>query len=502
MKTAIIYTRVSTVDQATDGYSLMVQARDCRKYAENNGYKVLKLFKEAGESAKLMDRTQLLMMLDYCTKHKPDALIVHKVDRLARNTENHYYIKGAINKVGTVLRSATEPISDDPAGEFIENILAGTAQFDNALRSWRTKMSMEALTQKGRWLFNVPYGYKLVSTGDNKSKVFIDPERGATVTQIFELFATGAYTQTEVLNKVNPLLSTSSKLSTHRVNRMLRNPFYMGIVRVKNMAPDGVRGEHSPLISPELFVSVQRVLAGKRGEKISRSRVNPDFPLRGVLQCGYCGRKLTGSWSKGKSKKYAYYHCTRTGCAFKSLPKTKAEKEFIQLLDAISPQKEYVESFKTVITKTWKIRTHSIMQESIQLNKRIKQIHRDKEAVALKNAQGATDNDTCKQLLSSLDNQIVATTVKLKELVIEDYDAQALINYSAYMLEHLTKIWERSSIAQKATLQKIVFPNGLIRDNQSYRTPELSPLYAIIRDSNGSKSHLVARRRVELLFQA
>jgi len=84
---AIIYCRVSTVEQAEKGYSLEAQERECRKFAENQSLEVEKVFIERGESAKTTDRTELQKLIKYSVENKKslDALIIWKYDRLARN---------------------------------------------------------------------------------------------------------------------------------------------------------------------------------------------------------------------------------------------------------------------------------------------------------------------------------------------------------------------------------------------------------------------------------
>ena len=87
---------------------------------------------------------------------------------------------------------------------------------------------------------------------------------------------------------------------------LLRNQLYAGIVDVPEYGVRNERGDFEPLISEELFYRVQSVLTVRLPTTVPRQRAHPAFPLRGFVRCEYCGRGLTGSWSKGRSK---VYHC-------------------------------------------------------------------------------------------------------------------------------------------------------------------------------------------------
>ena len=127
---AIIYCRVST-DEQVKGYSLGYQEKACREYAARNGLEIIKVFVEEGESAKFISRTKLTELLDYTKKHKGliDVLIVHKLDRFARNQHDHQAVRSLLTQYGITLRSATEPIDDTSTGKLMEGILASFNQF-------------------------------------------------------------------------------------------------------------------------------------------------------------------------------------------------------------------------------------------------------------------------------------------------------------------------------------------------------------------------------------
>src|SRR3989344_1629074 len=122
---AIIYIRVSSSEQVA-GTSLDDQEARCRKYCEERGFEVLRVFREEGASAKTADRKTLLEAMEYCRKNKGtvEAFVVWKVDRFARNTEDHFGVRKILMGYGVMLQSFTEPLGNNPAEKLMEVILA------------------------------------------------------------------------------------------------------------------------------------------------------------------------------------------------------------------------------------------------------------------------------------------------------------------------------------------------------------------------------------------
>ncbi len=157
MARAVIYVRVSTTDQV-DNYSLETQETECRKYCEREGLIVDRLFREEGESAKTVNRTELQEMLRYLTSHAKKReithVVVYRVDRLAREVGGHHTIKTTLSRLNVILQSVMERFDETPTGKLTENLMAVLAQFDNDLRSQRSRDGMMAAVAHGRWLWH------------------------------------------------------------------------------------------------------------------------------------------------------------------------------------------------------------------------------------------------------------------------------------------------------------------------------------------------------------
>ena len=199
---AVIYVRVSTKEQ-TENLSLPTQLRACEEYCHRQGYEVLERFQEEGESAKTTDRSQLQNLLTFCrlNKGRVHFVIVFNLTRFARDKYDHFALRSHLQSLGISLRSATEPIDDTSTGKLMEGVLAAFAQFDNDVRSDRTRAGMRAALELGRWVFLAPIGYINAPRAMGKSLI-PDPQRGPLVRRAFNEYATGWFTKQQLLQQV------------------------------------------------------------------------------------------------------------------------------------------------------------------------------------------------------------------------------------------------------------------------------------------------------------
>ncbi|HEX2342642.1 MAG TPA: recombinase family protein [Vicinamibacterales bacterium] len=162
---------------------------------------------------------------------------------------------------------------------------------------------MKAALELGRWTFLAPIGYLNAPRAMGKS-LMADPERAPIVRRVFEEYATGRYTKEQLLKHARAWGLTNRRgrpLTSQAIGMLLRNQLYAGIVDVPEYSIRGRRGDFEPLISEDLFYRAQAILSGRLPSTTPKQRTHPDFPLRGFVRCGACGRGLTGSWSKGCS---------------------------------------------------------------------------------------------------------------------------------------------------------------------------------------------------------
>jgi DNA invertase Pin-like site-specific DNA recombinase len=318
----VIYCRVSSKEQV-EGTSLESQELACRDYSRRNRLEVMQVFVDRGESAKFADRPQLLAMLSFCKNrdHAVEQLLVWKVDRLARNVGDHFNIKATLLKDGVRVVSVTEPIDAKPEGRLLETILAGFAQFDNDVRAARTVQGMKRKLEEGIYPWQPPLGYRGAAQPGSKKQQPDQPDQPAfgILQEAWAKFATGNFTKADILRFLHARgLETRSgrKITSQFVDHLFGDPFYAGILR-DPWTSEELPGRHLPMVSRTMFQAVQTVIAG-RNRSLPHIAVRPEFPLRSFARCPYCGYALTGSFSRGRSKYYAYYHCHNRRCEIRA----------------------------------------------------------------------------------------------------------------------------------------------------------------------------------------
>ena len=240
MAGAVIYIRVSTKEQ-TENLSLPTQLRACEEYCRREGLDVLARFKEEGESAKTADRTELQKLLTFCRTNKGRVhfVVVFNLTRFARDKYDHFALRSLLQSLGISLRSATEPIDDTSTGKLMEGVLAAFAQFDNDVRSDRTRAGMKAALEIGRWVFLAPLGYLNAPRALGKSLLH-DPERAPIIRQAFEDYATGRFTKQEIRERATAAGLRNRRgqpLSSQAIGTLLCNQLYAGPRSLRNLRP-------------------------------------------------------------------------------------------------------------------------------------------------------------------------------------------------------------------------------------------------------------------------
>jgi len=492
-KKAIGYIRVSSEEQIKN-YSLANQEEYIRKSAEERGYEIVKIFRDEGESAKTTDRLGLIGALDYARQQKKhiEALFIYRIDRLARNTIDYLGIRQLLSKSGIKIISATEPTDDTPEGEFIETILAATARFDNALKAKRTLDGMKKRLEAGWPHGKAPIGYLNTESPTDEKIVIKDPERFDLVKKAWQEMETGLYSINEMtkgLKKWGLITNRGNTISEQKVSELFRNKFYMGVLTSKRWGE--FKGKHEPMVSSKTFLKVQAILDGKSFTAVPKLRNNPDFPLRNFVICGNCNRPMTGSWTKGRSKRYPYYHCARCKSPFsRSTPKEQLEQEFISLLESIAPKKEVLRLFQEIVKATWKERYKMSSQAQKTLQRALDELETKREALIEKNLKGVYPDELFKEQLTKIDEEILVKKSLLSESEMDKIDIETLLNFASRFLEDFPRLWVNSNLEQKQRLQAAIFPEGLVWNYSGFRTPQLSLCFQLLQEKRLSRARL------------
>jgi site-specific DNA recombinase len=304
MKTFYGYIRVSTVKQGVQGVSLQEQRAAIEGYAARHGFTIVSWFEETQTAAK-RGRPLFTRMLKLLKNGKAAGVIIHKIDRSARNLKDWADL-GQLIDSGVDVHFATESLDLHSRGGRLSADLQAVVAAD-FIRNLRieTRKGFYGRLRQGLYPLPAPLGY--VDHGRGKPKT-PDPEKAPLIIQAFELYATATYnleTLREELYQRGLRNTRGGKVSLNGVSRILNNPFYAGLIYIKS-TNETFPGIHDPLISTVLFERVQGILKGKINTRTQKHL----FLFRRLLVCKYCRYSLIGELQKGTT----YYRCHTKDC--------------------------------------------------------------------------------------------------------------------------------------------------------------------------------------------
>ena len=301
--TAVIYARYSSDNQREE--SIEGQIRECTTYAEKNGITVVKHYIDRAYSARTANRPEFQQMVKDSERRLFDIVLVWKLDRFARDRYDAAHYKHILQKNHVKLVSATEPISDSPAGIMMESMLTGMAEYYSAELSEKIVRGMTENVLKGKYNGStVPIGYVI----DSDRHFQIDPLKAPFVVEAFKRYAEGA-TMKDIMNWLNRqgVKTGRNRAFTYgSVQTLLTKRRYIGENRFQDIVvPDTI----PVIIEKELFDRVQEKMAKNRRAP-ARHKAEDDYLLTTKLFCGMCGAMMFGECGTGRNKVvHHYYKC-------------------------------------------------------------------------------------------------------------------------------------------------------------------------------------------------
>jgi site-specific DNA recombinase len=330
MKKYFSYIRVSTVRQGS-GTSLVEQREAIERYASRWNLKIVEEFEEKETAAKL-GRPVFSHMLKSLKQGKADGLIIHKIDRSARNLRDWAEVGELIDQ-GAEIHFANENLDLYTRGGRLSADIQAVVAADY-IRNLReeVKKGFYGRIKQGLYPMPAPAGY--VDKGQGQPKE-VDPVQGKLVKMAFELYSTGNWSVRRLIRETYDMglrNRNGGKLSISGMCGLLRNPFYLGLICIKRTG-EMFSGSHVPLISKSLFDKVQTLLNNKA---VVRQTVHR-FLFNKLLTCEECQYKRIAELQKG----IIYYRCHTPDCSQKNIREDVVEAQFLVLLkDLMFGEKE------------------------------------------------------------------------------------------------------------------------------------------------------------------
>lgn len=498
---AVIYTRVSTREQAIDGMSLITQAKQCHAYAAHNDYKVIELFKEEGQSAKTINRPVLQSMLRFCAtqKGKIDAVIIARIDRLARHQMDYGKLRAMLGSYGIRVISVAEQFDDDPVGRFMESTLAGLAQLDNEIRAERSKNGMIEGVESGRWMWKPPFGYRTAIVNGKKNIAPISEDLSSLIREAWVLIDAGvppAEAHRRLVAK--GLASDGEPIAIQSFSKMLYKKIYKGVV--VGFGKEVVSDSIQPIVEPELWDRVYARLTRKNTKPTRYHKLSPDFPLRGLLYCDH-GHRMTGSSPRGNGGYYPKYHCPKCRGRKTSFDTAMVEEQFVAYLNELSYDERIREALTTAIDLTIEQRQKNSKENLRSLEKKLKALDEQEFQITQKNLKGVYNDELTARLLKKNGDEHAEVAGQIGEIQLANYAPEKAVRFGFEILTHVGSTWESiEDLSVKDRFQKWLFPAGLVFDGEKFGTSQKPLCLSIKKDFSEEKSLLVIPRGIEPLL--
>lgn len=332
--------------QGERGVSLPEQKEAIERHAARTGLALSQWFEERETAAK-RGRPIWNQMLKLLRNGKAAGVVIHKIDRSARNLKDWADLGELIDQ-GIEVHFANESLDlNSRGGRLSADIQAVVAS--DYIRNLReeAKKGIYGRLKQGFYPMRAPVGY--LDNGAAKPKT-VDPVRGPLIRKAFELYATGKVT---ILPLVDELYQmglrnlAGTRVTRNGLSTILNNPFYMGLIRIRKTGQI-YAGNHQPLISKRLFDDVQDMLAGR----FNRRTKGHDFLFRRYITCKSCRYSLIGELQKG----HVYYRCHTKACPMKGLREeavASVVEQNLRQLQFTDAERNYLAARIRVLKANW-----------------------------------------------------------------------------------------------------------------------------------------------------
>lgn len=385
IKKVAIYARVSTEEQASEGYSINAQLQTLRQYANLYNWEIVDEYVDEGISGKnITGRPAMQRLVADVEQEKFQAVLVWKISRLSRNMLDTLTLLDKFEDYGVKFISYSENFdTSSPIGRLVVQLMASIAEMERNTLSENVKLGMKQRALEGSWNGGVIFGYDSI-----EKELVINKEEAEVVKQIFTLYTQGKGLKAiaNQLNKNGYRTKRDRHFSINGVATILDNPVYNGKIswlkvenwdkkrrRGRNDNPILVEGQHEAIINDELWSLVQ---SRRKSKSFKQRQSNEPFLLSSIIRCPDCGQGMvpsitTYTLSDGTKRKHRYYVCSdfhnkgSAACKANSVKAYDAENALFQRIESFLSNKQKFDETINSLTKT-SIETIKILKKELE----------------------------------------------------------------------------------------------------------------------------------------
>ncbi len=490
---ALIYCRVSSTAQVRRGHGLDSQESRCREHAAAQGYPVDAVFPDdVSGGGDFMKRPGMVALLSYLDAQTDRSYVVifDDLKRFARDTEFHMKLRRELKARNARVECLNFKFEDTPEGEFIETIMAAQGELERKQNRRQVIQKMTARLMDGYYGFSAPYGYKYEKVPGHGKMIVPDEPRAAIVREAFEGVATGRFRSAA---EVKRFLEAQADvpLNKHGVLRwqfvvdLLRRSLYAGLITVEKWNIHNHPGKHEPLISYETWCKAQEMMDGKAIAP-ARKDINADFPLRGFVLCGDCGKPYTACWSKSRTgKKHPYYLCIQKGCPSenKSVRRAYVEDAFEDTLKSLRPAHTLFELVREMFKDAWELhhgraadRQEHLRRQALGLQDRI-----DRLLDRIVDAKNDSVVTAYEARIDQMEREKRLLQERLENSGRPRRAFEEMFELALDFLSNPWKIWDIGRLDLRQSVLRLAFSEPLVYDRkEGLRTPILTLPFKVL----------------------
>ncbi|MCT4509517.1 MAG: recombinase family protein [Tepidibacter sp.] len=498
-----IYARVSTAEQAEEGYSIEAQIENIKRLCEIQGKIVVETYVDRGISGKsIKNRIALQQLLEDCTKSKFDEVMVWKTNRLARSSRDLLNIVHILGENNVGFSSITENFETSTAtGKLLMTMLAGVGEFERTTIVENVKMGMKQRAKQGKWNGGRVLGYKSVKINNKEeTRLEVVEEEAAIVKEIFTMYSKGKGLKAiaNELNHIGYKTSRGNSFGVMGVKGILKNPVYIGKIRFnrfvdwankrrkgKNEDYILVEGNHEAIIDEEIWNKVQE-LYNLKSKKPARN-FDGSYPLTGLLRCPVCGigmvcGRTTNKLKDGTKKVIKYYYCGNfknkgsAVCKSNSIRADKAnEYVFSRIKEVLNNEK----ILKDIVVKLNETRVEKIKPLETQLKgvkNNLKELNNKKNKVFELYEDGIIEKKTLGARLKKIEEDIEVNqglSDKITKQLDNSNSEEVPFEFVKSVLGNFNKLLEESHPQEKKLLLQLLIKKITVGDRKNIDTIEL-----------------------------
>ena len=459
---AVVYTRVSSQEQAENNGSLEVQLKYCNNYAKTNSIQIKEYFGGSFESAKTDGRKEFLRMIEYVKKHKNISyIIVFNYDRFSRTGAAASHISEELSRQGVTVKSVTQDIDTSTAiGRLQENFFHLLNNFDNRLKSDRTIINTKEVMLKGYWPYQTPLGYLNLKPKHRACfHEYVITESGKHLRKGFQMLTERKYFYYEI---VDYLIQRGVEISTKNFRNVFSNPFYAGYVTGSLVGGKLIEGKHPKLIDLKTFLAAQDVLNNNPFVGVAKVFRHDEVPLKIFVKDEVSGKPFTGYTTRGN-----WYYKTKDAAIPVNVSSKQLNGLFVNLLSKYEYNPTLKKKFEAILTSELKSRLSEKASDKTLLKKKIAEKQSLLEKVELKYISDQITEDIYKKHAQQLRDEIGELSKGIDSTTLSSSNIDKIVENCLSISQNLSQAWISADYEKKQHLQKMVFPEGIMYNKQN-----------------------------------